>query len=152
MLLGSRESVLLLHFPPREPDTPVTSAFIGSNAVVASSTRSALIAAPVLGLLFLSACSKGDARLEKLSAGISKDSVLAIMGGEKPQRVDPFLVNGQYIEAMYFPKPGAADSASLADRNMSPVVVVDGKLVGWGWKQWDSIAAEKKIPVAEAGR
>ena len=114
---------------------------------MASSNRSARIAAPVLGLLFLSACSKGDVRLEKLSAGISKDSVLAVMGAEKPQRIDPFLVNGQYIEAMYFPKPGAADSASVADRNMSPVIVVDGKLAAWGWTQWDSIAGSKKIPV-----
>ena len=116
---------------------------------MASSTRSALIAVPVLGLLFLSACSKSDTRLEKLSAGISKDSVLAIMGVEKPQRIDPYLVEGHYIETMYFPKRGPADSASVADRNMSPLVVVDGKLVAWGWKQWDSIAAAKKIPVTK---
>lgn len=114
-----------------------------------NSSRSALIAVPLLGLLVLSACTKPDARLEKLSAGISKDSVLVIMGGEKPQRVDPFLVTGQYIEAMYFPKPGAADSASVTDRNMSPVIVVDGKLVAWGWTKWDSIAASKKIQVPE---
>ena len=82
---------------------------------MASSIHSALIAAPALGLLFLSACGdKADARLEKLSAGISKDSVLAVMGVEKPQRVDPFLINGQFIEAMYFPKSGAADSASVS--------------------------------------
>lgn len=112
--------------------------------------RSALFAAPALGLLLLSACGdKADARLENLSAGITKDSVLTIMGVDKAQRVDPYLVGGQYIEAMYFPKAGKADSASVATRNMSPVVVVDGKLVGWGWKQWDSIAATKKIVVPE---
>lgn len=117
---------------------------------MASLIRSALNAAPALGLLFLSACGdKADDRLEKLSAGISKDSVLVIMEVDKPQRVDPFLVNGQYIEAMYFPRIGAADSASVADRNMSPVIVIDGKLVAWGWNQWDSIAAEKKIPVVK---
>jgi hypothetical protein len=113
---------------------------------VKSSTRAALITAPVLGLLFLSACSS-DGRLKKLSAGITKDSVMAIMGAEKPQRVDPYLINGQTIEALYFPKSGASDSASLTDRNMSPVVLVDGKLVAWSWKQWEVLAAEKKIPV-----
>jgi hypothetical protein len=118
-----------------------------SHAVGAISTRSAIIALPALGLLLISACS-GDARLKKLSAGITKDSVLVLMGGEKPDRIDPFLVKGQYIETMYFPKPGADDSASLTDRKMSPVVVVDGKLVAWGWKKWDSIAATKQIPVA----
>jgi len=74
--------------------------------------------------------------------------VLSIMGVEKAQRIDPYLVGGEYIEAMYFAKLGKADSASVVDRNMSPVVVVDGKLVGWGWKQWDSIAESKKIPVS----
>lgn len=116
---------------------------------MASSTDRIRIAVPVLGLLLLSACAGGDDRLEKLSAGITKDSVLTIMGVEKAQRVDPYLVGGQYIEAMYFPKAGKADSASVATRNMSPVVVIDGKLVGWGWKQWDSIAATKKIVVPE---
>ena len=111
-------------------------------------TPRTLLVAPLAALLLVSACSaKSDARLGKLSAGISKDSVLAIMGVEKPQRVDPYLVNSRYIEAMYFPLPGAADSASLTDRNMSPVIVVDGKLAAWGWQQWDSIAADNKIQV-----
>jgi hypothetical protein len=103
---------------------------------------------PLVSLLLLSACgSKSDARLERLSAGISKDSVLVIMGVEKAERVDPFLIGGHYIEAMFFPLPGETDSASVQDRNMSPVIVVDGKLAGWGWKQWDSIAGANRIEV-----
>lgn len=106
-------------------------------------------AAPFATLLFLSACGPGgDGRLEQLSAGISKDSAQAIMGGNA-HRVDPYLVNGHMIEALYYPTPGATDSASMADRNMSPLVVMDGKLAAWGWKQWDSIAAENKIVVAK---
>jgi hypothetical protein len=31
---------------------------------------------------------------------------------------------------------------------MSPLVTVDGKLVGWGWEALDSVAAATKIPVA----
>ena len=112
-------------------------------------TPSTLLVAPLAALLLVSACSKKDARLEQLSAGISKDSVLAIMGGDKPQRVDPYLIGGHYIEAMYFAFPGASDSADFADRNMTPVIVSDGKLAAWGWKQWDSVAAEYKIPVVK---
>ena len=107
------------------------------------------LVAPLATLLLLSACGPGsDGRLEQLSAGITKDSAQAIMGGA-PHRVDPYLVNGQMIEALYYPKPGATDSAALADRNMSPLVVVDGKLTGWGWQQWDSVAAANKIVVAK---
>lgn len=102
----------------------------------------------LLATALVAACSRSDARLEKLRVGISKDSVQQVMGMEKPRRIDPYLVNGHYIEAMYFAKPGA-DSGSVADREMSPVVVIDGTLAAWGWKQWDSIATENKIVVQQ---
>ncbi len=106
---------------------------------------------PLAGLLLtaaLAACARPDARLEKLTVGIPADSVVKLMGVEKPKRHDPYLINGHYIEAMYYPKPGAVDSASTTDRKMSPVVLVDGKLVGWNWTTWDSIAGANKIVVA----
>ena len=107
------------------------------------------VVAPLATLLLLCACGPGgDGRLQQLSAGISKDSAQVIMGGN-PHRVDPYLVNGHMIEALYYPKPGATDSAGLADRNMSPLVVVDGKLAAWGWTQWDSIATDNKIVVVK---
>lgn len=110
------------------------------------SLRRPLLAALVL--VALSACTRKDARLELLSAGISKDSVIAVMGGDPPSKVAPYLVNGHYIETLYFTQPGAGtDSASLADRSLSPAVLVDGKLMGWGWKSWDSIAGANKIVV-----
>lgn len=111
-----------------------------------SPLRRPLLAALVL--LALSACARKDARLEQLSAGISKDSVIAVMSGDQPHHVAPYLVSGHYIETLYFAKPGSGtDSASLADRNLSPAVLVDGKLAGWGWKMWDSIAGANKITV-----
>jgi len=96
----------------------------------------------------VAACSRADARLEKLTSGMPKDSVISAMGPEKAERVDPYLVNGHYIEAFYYAKPGA-ESGKVPDRKMSPVVVVDGRLAGWGWKQWDSIAKANKIVVAK---
>ncbi len=116
---------------------------------MSSPTRFTLLVVPLVVVLLSSGCAKRDDRLEKISAGISKDSVLVLMAVEKPKRVDPFLINGQYIEAMYFPMLGATDSASVTDRKMSPVVLQDGKVVVWGWKQWDSMATDKKITVPE---
>jgi hypothetical protein len=106
------------------------------------------LAVPLSLLAVVTGCSSGDARSKALAAGIPKDSVVTLMGVEKPQRVDPYLTNGHYIEAMYYRKPGQSDS--VPDRQLLPVVVIDGKLVGWGWKAWDSIAAANKIPVAKA--
>ena len=95
----------------------------------------------------LAACSSGgDARFEQLSVGITKDSVLKLMGAQAPTRTDPFLTDGKFIEVMYFAPAGTTDS--LPDREMSPLVTVDGKLVGWGWETLDSVAAATRIPVA----
>ena len=101
----------------------------------------------VLALAVLTACSSGDARLRQLSVGITKDSALKLMGTQAPTRTDPFLTEGKFIEIMYFAPAGSTDS--LPDREMSPLVSVDGKLVGWGWEVLDSVAAATKIPVAE---
>ena len=121
------------------------------------------LAVPLFLLAIVAGCS-GDARLKTLEAGIPKDSVVKLMGVDSPQRVDPYLTGampprdrdgqgqeqptgGHYIEAMYYRQPGKTDS--VADRKLSPVVVIDGKLAGWGWKSWDSIAGANKIAVAK---
>jgi hypothetical protein len=92
----------------------------------------------------LAACSS-DSRLKKLTVGIPKDSALAVMGGE-PARASRYLADGHILEALYFNKPGAGPD-SVPDRKRSPVILVDGVLIAWGWKQWDSIAVANKIVV-----
>jgi hypothetical protein len=120
---------------------------LSRRKIVARQITLLRLAVPLALLAVIAGCSSGDARYKTLAAGIPKDSVVKLMGAEKPQRVDPYLTNGQYIEAMYYRKPGQGDS--VPDRKLSPVVVVDGKLAGWGWKAWDSIAGVNKIQVAK---
>ncbi len=102
-----------------------------------------------LGLATIAACT-GDARLKRLSVGIAKDSAIRAMGGESPQRTDPYLVNGHYIEAMFYVEPGLSkpQADSVPERKRVPIVVVDGKVVGWGWSSWDSVATANKIQPA----
>ena len=102
-------------------------------------TRNSLL----LLALALAAC--GDSRLKKLTAGIPRDSVIKVMGGE-PERVDAYRVNTQLIEALMYGKKGA-DSGKTEERKMSPVVVIDGVLTAWGWTRWDSIAGSYQIPL-----
>lgn len=104
-----------------------------------------LLLALVVGLM---GCEQADARLKNLHAGMALDSVVPAMDGAKAARTDPFLYKGQYIQTMYFPRKGKSDSLSLTDRKMSPVVLIGGKVTGWGWDYWDSVAAANKIPVA----
>ena len=106
--------------------------------------RRAMATVGVVGLAALAGCERSDPRLAGLAVGMSKDSTLAVMRGQ-PTTIAPYLTNGLYIEAMFYARPGKTDSASRAPRNMTPVVLVNSKLVGWGWDRWDSVAAANKI-------
>lgn len=118
-----------------------------------TSRRLGSIAASLALASMLSGCGpRSDPRLANLSEGISQDSVLMVMGADSANRTDSFLVNGQSISTLYFARPGAADSAALADRNMSPVVLISGSVVGWGWEKWDSIAEANGVQVAAPTR
>lgn len=106
------------------------------------------IAASLAFASILGGCGpRSDRRLADLTEGIALDSVLRVMGADSANRTDSYLVNGQSISTLYFARPGAADSAALADRNMSPVVLIGGRVVGWGWEKWDSIADANAIQV-----
>lgn len=107
-------------------------------------TRILLIGAVVL----LAAC--GDARLRKLSVGISRDSTMHLMGA-KPDRAEAYLTGGKMIEALFYGKAGT-DSGQTADAELTPVVLIDGQLAGWGREEWQKVAAEHKIQVKTVGR
>jgi hypothetical protein len=102
----------------------------------------------------LAAC--GDARIDKLSTGISRDSVLAIInegaGGDSLARVykqETYLLNGRMTDVLFYNKQGIKqreDSTLAADKQM-PIVLVDGKVTGWGWTYYDSVAKANNIPV-----
>jgi hypothetical protein len=102
-------------------------------------------------LVAMAACGpKEDPRLQDLAVGISKDSAIAVMGGEPPSRIDPYLVSGDYLEAMLFTRSGIepAGGDTLADRERTPVVVINGAVGGWGWGYWDSLATAHSIPLS----
>ncbi len=113
--------------------------------------RAGAVVLAAVALATAAGCERGDPRLANLSPGISKDSVLTVMGGP-PHRLDPYLSKGQYIEAMYYPRRAGSSGDDLQDRNMTPVVVINGNLAGWGWSWWDSTAADHRIEVAAKGR
>jgi len=118
--------------------------------VARSSRRLGSLAASLALVSCLGGCgARPDPRLANLTEGISQDSALRAMGVDSASRTDSFLVNGQFISALYFARPEASDSAALADRNMSPVVLIGGSVVGWGWEKWDSIADANAIQVAQ---
>lgn len=101
----------------------------------------------VVAIVGVAACS--DARLKKLSVGIEQDSVAAVMGSE-PHRTETYQTQGKFWEVMLYARGDEAPEDSVTWRKLSPVVMADGKLVGWGWDYWQKEAETLNIPVPPA--
>ena len=115
--------------------------------------RSRIVAgAAIVTSIASTGCS--DTRLEKLSAGITRDSALAIINagasGDSLARVyrqESYLLenkkgNAHVANVLFYNKNGVkqADDSTLKSDATTPVVVVDGKVTGWGWTYYDSVA------------
>jgi hypothetical protein len=106
----------------------------------------------------LSAC--GDSRINALELGISKDSVLKIIGQGAPaddslpnvyRRVQ-FIVDSRFWDIFLFdPKNRKAWIDPLVtDRELTPIVVVSDKLEGTGWRYMDELTRKYKFQVRTA--
>jgi hypothetical protein len=104
-------------------------------------SRTALVA-----LLLLAAC--GDGRLKNLAVGIDRDSVAVVMETAAPYRSDSYLIDGKFWEVMLYTPPGEESSTdSIPPRDLSPVILADGAVAGWGWDYWEKQATALNIPV-----
>lgn len=104
----------------------------------------------ILAGMVLGGCRGEDPRLANLSAGLPKDSVLQVMG---PPSATPkaYLMGGKYIEFILFRTDGKTGPIDgLARGSLTPLVIVDGSLTGWGWAFTDSVASDNRIRVDPA--
>ncbi|MDE3152498.1 MAG: hypothetical protein KGL93_09670 [Gemmatimonadota bacterium] len=116
--------------------------------------RSTLALGALAALTLIAGCQ--DKRVQQLQAGITRDSVLSVtaqgtQGSDSMPSIykrDQYLINGKTLEVLYFDsqnRKAGRDSVPL--RKLTPLVMLDNKLVGKGWPVWDSVAAANKIPV-----
>ena len=96
-------------------------------------------------IVSVAAC--GDTRLKKLTTGIDKDSVAVVMSSDAPYRAQDFLTDGKHWEVLLYARGDSAEADTIVWRKLSPVVMTDGKVVGWGWGYWEEQASMLKIPV-----
>ncbi len=140
--------------PPESADEP-TLPEDASVTMRPTMTRALSAAA----LIALAAC--GDGRLDKLAIGMPTDSVATVMASA-PHRTVSYFLNGKTWEFSVFrvgnkaPVPVAIKTMDGRDstitdsipwREMSPVVSIDGKVVGWGWGWWDKKSAALGLPM-----
>ena len=112
-----------------------------------------------VSLLTLAACE--DKRVKALDTGISVDSAVRILSpGSKVTQSgldssatnvawqDRYLIAGKNYEIIYFSAKNAKRSGrDSVFAGVTPVVFVDGKMIGKGWEFWDSTSKALKIPL-----
>ena len=100
----------------------------------------------------------GDARVESLSTGIARDSALKILAGGPSSdslanvyKQEAYINEGKFINVLVYSKDGVKEAAdpSVPDSKLTPVVLVDNKVTGWGWAHYDSVAKANNIPVKD---
>lgn len=102
-------------------------------------------AVALAAIVTVGAC--GDTRLKKLTTGIEKDSVAVVMSADAPYRSQDFLTEGKRWEVLMYSRGDSTAVDTIPWRDLSPVVLTDGKVVGWGWGYWEEQASVLKIPV-----
>ncbi|MEO8563791.1 MAG: hypothetical protein ABI601_17060 [bacterium] len=122
--------------------------FVGKRALVAAFGTIAM----------LSACK--DKRVQAVNAGITRDSLLSVIGKDGPPGMDSlpnvytrerYLVDGKNWEVFYFASNGkhltAATKDTLPWKDLTPIVIVDRVVLGKDWAFWDSVATAHKFAV-----
>jgi hypothetical protein len=110
----------------------------------------------LMGIAALAAAACGDARLDKLSTGIPRDSALKVINDgassdslARVYKQETYLLNGKMTNVLFYNSDGIrqATDSTLPAEKQTPIVIVDGKVAGWGWTYYDSVAKANNIPV-----
>jgi hypothetical protein len=120
------------------------------------------VVAAAATLAIVAACGGdvGAAKLKKLPEDASRDAVLQAVGNGPiiPQaendrlrvvngfRRQVFITNARQIEVIWYrEEPGSLNDKITKDRE-TPILVENGKMLGWGWKYYQPFADSMKLP------
>jgi hypothetical protein len=117
----------------------------------------AILTAVALGAVAI-AC--GDQTVRKVDTGMSREQAIAILTGDSGASVagrdtfknvhrrSRYLIDRKEMEVLWFTPTGAVPGKdTLPFRELTPIVVFDGKVIGKGWDFWEKTAAQNNIPV-----
>jgi hypothetical protein len=117
--------------------------------------RTAVLVAAA-SVVVVAAC--GDSRVGSLSTGITRDSALKVLAGgasgdslANVYKQESYIYDSRMINVLLYSRDGVKDSADPAvpDSRLTPVVLVDGKVTGWGWAHYDSVAKANNVPLRD---
>jgi hypothetical protein len=119
----------------------------------------------LLLLLLLAGCATLDTvradnreHLTRLMLGMTREQVLAAMGTgtqrtrdggriTNPYRAESYSVQGKRIDVLFYYTDLKARDDAITDDELTPIVLVDGRVDGWGWSYWQALVQRYEIRV-----
>jgi hypothetical protein len=117
---------------------------------------------PTATLIAAAACAgageaETDPRILQMTAGITRDSALRILGSGSSSgdslaniyRREIYLIQGRNLEILFYSRDGLKEGqgAAAAESTLRPVVITGNMVAGWGWAFFDSVARVNEIKV-----
>jgi hypothetical protein len=129
-------------------------------------SRTRAVLAAVLTFAGLAGCSGGDARTEQIQPGLSRDSVLSVLGqpaaataatpdsavaGDSLKNVwrrTAYFTEGKHIEILWYSPTGEKRTAAdtVPEGRVIPVVLIDGQVIGVGRNIYEQTAQLYRLP------
>jgi len=92
-----------------------------------------------------------------LSYGMSKEAVLRVMGTKtenvfrltvtNPYRTEMYHATGDVLEILFYFTDEKEMDRAITDDELTPIVLKNGKLDGWGWSYWDNVVQKYEIKI-----
>ncbi len=112
----------------------------------------------VLGCADLSQIrSETRQKLTGLSAGLSKEETLKVMNADTvkaeghvithPYRTELHRANGHVFEILLYYTDIQKRDGAITDDELTPLVIMDGQIDGWGWSYWSNMINKYEIRV-----
>ena len=117
----------------------------------------ALVLAAITGTALLAGCM--DKRVKAVDTGITRDSLLTVIGKQAPgidslpnvYTRERYLIDGKSYEIMFFSPTGkhvySGGKDTLPWKQLTPIAMIDNRVVGKGWDYIDSLYGAKHIPL-----
>lgn len=109
--------------------------------------------------------AENQERLRELRVGMTKEEVLRVMGTKtrsggaplqlagkdkipNPYRTEAYQADGSAFEILFYYTDKKASDGAITNDELTPLVLRDGELDGWGWSYWESAAVKYNIRVS----
>ena len=119
--------------------------------------RRSLVLLAMSGAALLAGCK--DKRIKEVDAGITRDSLLTVIGKgargvdslPNVYRTDRYLIDGKNYEVFYFSGTSKHLLGPIKDtlpwKELTPIVMIDRRVMGKDWAYLDSLSTAHKIPL-----